>query len=90
LGKWLKKILKLLMKKNLFFALLIVLPYLTFAQIKPANAFQQKAMLLKRFMDKNHYQPLQWNDTSSVMLFDKRNFFLRKKILQHYQFTKII
>jgi carboxyl-terminal processing protease len=71
LGKWLKKILKLLMKKNLFFALLIVLPYLTFAQIKPANAFQQKAMLLKRFMDKNHYQPLQWNDSSSIMLFDK-------------------
>jgi carboxyl-terminal processing protease len=62
---------KLLMKKNLFFALLIVIPFLTIAQLKPVNAFQQKAMLLKRFMDKNHYQPLQWNDSSSVMLFDK-------------------
>jgi carboxyl-terminal processing protease len=59
------------MKKNLFFALLLVLPFLTIAQVKPVNAFQQKAMLLKRFMDKNHYQPLQWNDSSSVMLFDK-------------------
>jgi carboxyl-terminal processing protease len=62
---------KLLMKKNLFFALLIVIPFLTIAQLKPVNAFQQKAMLLKRFMDKNHYQPLQWNDSSSVILFDK-------------------
>jgi carboxyl-terminal processing protease len=59
------------MKKNLFFALLLVLPFLTIAQVKPVNAFQQKTMLLKRFMDKNHYQPILWNDTSSVMLFDK-------------------
>ncbi len=59
------------MKKKLFSALLIGLPFLAIAQVKPVNAFQQKAMLLKHFMDKNHYQPVQWNDSSSIMLFDK-------------------
>lgn len=32
---------------------------------------KQKAMLLKRFMDKNHYQPLVWNDSSSERLYNK-------------------
>jgi carboxyl-terminal processing protease len=59
------------MKRILFFPLLLILPFLAIAQVKPVNAFQQKAMLLKRFMDKNHYQPVQWNDSSSVMLYDK-------------------
>lgn len=65
------RISKLLMKKKLFFALLIALPFLASAQVIPINPFQQKAMLLKRFMDKNHFLPLQWNDSASAMLFDK-------------------
>ncbi|MEO5941842.1 MAG: carboxy terminal-processing peptidase [Ferruginibacter sp.] len=32
---------------------------------------KQKAFVLVRFLQKNHYQPLVWNDTSSAMLFDK-------------------
>jgi carboxyl-terminal processing protease len=51
----------------LFFAL----PILGIAQQATKDIFQQKAILLKRFMDKNHYQPLQWNDSSSAMLFNK-------------------
>jgi carboxyl-terminal processing protease len=77
------------MKKNLFFGLLIALPFLTMAQAKPINAFQQKALLLKRFMDKNHYQPLQWNDTASLTLYNKwintldreKLFFTQKDML---------
>jgi carboxyl-terminal processing protease len=30
-----------------------------------------KALTLKRFMEKNHYEPLVWNDTSSARLYDK-------------------
>ncbi len=31
----------------------------------------QKACILMRFMDKNHYQPLLWNDSASTMLYNK-------------------
>ncbi len=58
------------MIKNIF-SLFLLLPFIGFCQQAKQDPFQQKAMLLKRFMDKNHYQPLQWNDSSSVMLFDK-------------------
>jgi carboxyl-terminal processing protease len=59
-----------LMIKNIL-TLFLLLPFVGFAQQAKPNPFQQKAMLLKRFMEKNHYQPLQWNDSASVMLFDK-------------------
>ena len=58
------------MKKNVL-TIFILLPFFCFAQVLKSNPFQQKAMLLKRFMDKNHYLPLQWNDSSSTILFDK-------------------
>jgi carboxyl-terminal processing protease len=58
------------MIKNIL-TLFLALPFFSFAQQPKPNPFQQKAMLLKRFMDKNHYRPLQWNDSSSVMLYDK-------------------
>ncbi|RYD77689.1 MAG: hypothetical protein EOP53_12565, partial [Sphingobacteriales bacterium] len=32
---------------------------------------KQKALTLKRFMEKNHYQPLVWNDSASVRLHNK-------------------
>jgi carboxyl-terminal processing protease len=58
------------MKKIIVF-LFVAFPIFGFAQQASNNPFQQKAMLLKRFMDKNHYQPLQWNDSASTMLFNK-------------------
>jgi carboxyl-terminal processing protease len=75
------------MKNNILF-LLITLPFFCFAQQSKQEPFQQKAMLLKRFMEKNHYQPLRWNDTSSTMLYnkwiddldDEKLFFTQKDI----------
>jgi carboxyl-terminal processing protease len=58
------------MKKNLLL-LFCFLPFCINAQQKVTDAFQQKAMLVKRFMDKNHYQPLQWNDSTSTILYNK-------------------
>ncbi len=49
-----------------------LLPVFTCAgQVVKPDAFRQKAYVLKRFMEKNHYQPLDWNDSSSAMLYDK-------------------
>ena len=41
------------------------------AQSIKTDAFKQKVFVLKRFLEKNHYQPLVWNDTSSAMLYNK-------------------
>lgn len=35
------------------------------------DVLKQKALMLKRFMEKNHYQPLAWNDSSSERLYNK-------------------
>ena len=32
---------------------------------------KQKALILKRFLEKNHYQPLTWNDTLSIRLYNR-------------------
>ena len=40
-----------------------------FAQ--PNNNHRQKAITLRRFLDQNHYQPLKWNDSASVLLYNK-------------------
>ncbi len=77
------------MRKMLYWGFLLFIPIFTFAQIKAVNAFQQKAILLKGFMDKNHYQPPQWNDTTSLVLFNKwigsldkeKLFFTQKDLL---------
>jgi carboxyl-terminal processing protease len=74
--------------KKYILSLFIVFPILGIAQQAKQDAFQQKAMLLKRFMDKNHYKPLQWNDSSSTMLYnkwindldDEKLFFIQKDI----------
>ncbi|RYY71081.1 MAG: hypothetical protein EOO13_04365 [Chitinophagaceae bacterium] len=58
------------MKKKLpAFIFLSLFSLLVVAQ--PADPLKSKAMILKRFLEKNHYQPLQWNDTSSRRLYDK-------------------
>ncbi|MBC7935078.1 MAG: PDZ domain-containing protein [Rhizobacter sp.] len=42
-----------------------------FTLAQQTDPLQQKAITLKRFMDKNHYQPLVWNDSSSERLYNK-------------------
>ena len=41
------------------------------AQQKTTDPLKQKALVLKRFLEKNHYKPLHWSDTSSAMLYEK-------------------
>lgn len=41
------------------------------AQQQHAATLQQKALTLRRFLEKNHYQPLSWNDSASARLYDK-------------------
>ena len=57
--------------KRIVAIILLLLPISLFAQTKNIDSFRMKALLLKRFMDKNHYKPLVWNDTSSTMLYKK-------------------
>lgn len=57
--------------RRIIFGILISLPVTLLAQQKSNDVFQQKIFLLKGFLDKNHYQPRQWNDSASAMLFDK-------------------
>ncbi|MBS1733405.1 MAG: carboxy terminal-processing peptidase [Bacteroidetes bacterium] len=56
------------MRRLLLPAILLLSPGI-FAQQK--NAMQQKAIVLNRFLEKNHYQPLEWNDSASAMLYNK-------------------
>lgn len=58
------------MRKNLLL-LVLLLPVFAFAQQKKADAFCSKVLMVKRFMEQNHYKPLQWNDSSSVLLYNK-------------------
>ena len=54
------------MKSYLF--LLAFLPLITAAQ---PTTLQNKAHVLKRFLDQHHYQPLSWNDSVSVLFYNK-------------------
>ncbi|MFN8250126.1 MAG: carboxy terminal-processing peptidase [Ferruginibacter sp.] len=56
------------MRRLLLPAILLLSPGI-FAQQK--SAMQQKAIVLNRFLEKNHYQPLEWNDSASAMLYNK-------------------
>ena len=43
----------------------------SYAQQKTAVDFPKKIFTLTRFMEKNHYQPIKWNDTTAAILYDK-------------------
>jgi carboxyl-terminal processing protease len=66
------------------FTLLILLPSFTFSQ----NDLRSKTITLRRFLEQQHYKPVQWNDTSSAMLYNKwmkeldeeKLFFTKKEI----------
>ena len=51
--------------------LLLLLPIAAVRAQPNTATVKQKAFVLKRFMELNHYQPLVWNDTSSAMLYNK-------------------
>ncbi|UAY53417.1 carboxy terminal-processing peptidase [Ferruginibacter albus] len=40
------------------------------AQTFHSNDLRQKCFVLRRFLEMNHYQPVQWNDSTSSRLFD--------------------
>ena len=43
----------------------------SYAQQTNPVSFQQKIFTLQRFLSLNHYLPVQWNDTSSAVLYNK-------------------
>lgn len=46
------------------------------ANAQQPDILKQKAVTLKRFLEKNHYQPLVWNDSASERLYNKWIGFL--------------
>lgn len=58
------------------------------AYAQQTDMLKQKALILKRFLEKNHYQPLTWNDTLSIRLYnrwmklldDEKLFFIKADI----------
>ena len=45
--------------------------FVSMAYAQQTDILKQKALILKRFLEKNHYQPLSWNDTVSIRLYNK-------------------
>lgn len=70
--------------KKFYTLFLILLPAVIFSQT-PLSA---KALTLRRFLEQQHYKPVQWNDTSSALLYnkwmkqldDEKLFFTQKEI----------
>ena len=50
---------------------MLVCFYVSTQAQQSSATLRQKAFVLSRFLQKNHYHPLVWNDTSSAMLYDK-------------------
>jgi len=53
--------------KKIFTLLFILLPAFIFSQ----TDLRGKVITLRRFLEQQHYKPVQWNDTSSAMLYNK-------------------
>ena len=79
--------------KNIFFAIFMLSYFFSNAQQKTIH---QKEIILKRFLEQNHYKPLIWNDSSSLLLYnkwikeldDEKLFFTQKDmaLLEPYKF----
>lgn len=50
---------------------LIISTSVAVGQQNNTNALQQKTQVLRRFLEQQHYQPLQWNDSASMRLFNR-------------------
>ncbi len=48
-----------------------LLPFCTFGQMNNTDSLRQKALVLRRFLEQNHYQPITWNDTTSQRLYNR-------------------
>ena len=59
------------MKTKLFFATLIFFSSYAIGQPIDQAALKTKCFTLYRFLEKNHYQPVEWNDSASAKLFTK-------------------
>ena len=55
--------------KKFYLLLLSLCSLQAFAQ--PNNNHRQKAITLRRFLEQNHYQPVKWNDSASLLLYNK-------------------
>ena len=54
--------------KKLYLLFIVFSSQCTLAQ---QTNFRQKTIILRRFLEMNHYKPVQWNDSSSIMLYNK-------------------
>ena len=57
--------------KKLLLLIFNAIFFTSFAQQKTGEDFPKKIFTLTRFMEKNHYQPLKWSDTTAAILYDK-------------------
>jgi carboxyl-terminal processing protease len=53
--------------KKIYTLIFILFPAFVFSQ----TSLRAKTLTLRRFLEQQHYKPLQWNDTSSAMLYNK-------------------
>ena len=50
---------------------LLLCSFVSMAYAQQTDILKPKALILKRFLEKNHYQPLTWNDTASIRLYNR-------------------
>jgi carboxyl-terminal processing protease len=53
--------------KKIYTLIFILFPTFVFSQ----TSLRAKTLTLRRFLEQQHYKPVQWNDTSSAMLYNK-------------------
>jgi carboxyl-terminal processing protease len=76
--------------KKLFFLFLLFSFSVVHAQQYSADTLRPKCITLRRFLEQQHYKPLQWNDTASALLYDrwlelldrKKELFTKEDIAQ--------
>lgn len=57
--------------KSICQLLLLFFSMYVHAQQVNTESLRQKTITLRRFLEQNHYQPLKWSDTSSILLYNK-------------------
>jgi len=57
--------------RKFYLAYLLVLSFSATAQNYNSAGFDKKTKILRVFLDKNHYAPLNWNDSASVLLYNR-------------------
>ncbi len=57
--------------RSLVLFLLMIHSVFAIAQQNSPDHLQQKSQILRRFLEQNHYLPLQWNDAGSQLLYNR-------------------